>query len=171
MNEQYKYSSAIDFLHLVHAFFQGAARFSEDEVITPHDLAEKLGLPEKEISTALEHATSLGIIARHGQPGAWYYGRKNGLVAPGVVMNIEVEGSFNTETGTYRLGEPQAVETITATEVPNRRAAIVFMHPEETAITVLDNGQIELEDEFNEVILTAAVAKKLLEALGFIGGY
>ena len=119
-------------------------RLGPEELITAADLAERLQAPVEAVELGLRGAVHFNIASLHGQPGAWYYGRKNGMP----------------------VYEPISIEP-----VPNRRAGIVFMHPDETEIVVLDNKQIEMKDEFNEVILTPAVAKKLLEALGFIGGY
>ena len=119
----------------------------EDELVSATDLAEKLGAPEEMVERALNEAAHFDIASLHGRPCAWYFGRRNGLPAPDVSQVVEIQS------------------------VPNRRAGIVFMHPDETEIVVLENKQIEMKDEFNEIIVTPGVAKKLLEALGFIGGY
>lgn len=64
-----------------------------------------------------------------------------------------------------------SVETIEIKGIENRRAAIVFMHPAETEIGVFSTGKLEISDEFNTVILDAAVIAKLRTFLEQCGGY
>lgn len=68
-------------------------------------------------------------------------------------------------------GRHPSVETIEIKGIENRRAAIVFMHPAETEIGVFSNGKLEISDEFNTVILDAAVIAKLRTFLEQCGGY
>ena len=146
MTEQFQYVSGVDFLHVINVVFQEIARRGSNELVTAEGLAEQLDIPEQHISKALDHAVGFGIAARHGQPGAYYFGQASG---------------WETRTNT---------ETINVDEVPNRRAAIVFMHPEETEIEFSESGCLELTDEFNGVIFTPTVVDKLRRFLGISEG-
>ncbi|MBI2278175.1 MAG: winged helix-turn-helix transcriptional regulator [Dechloromonas sp.] len=66
-----------------------------------------------------------------------------------------------------RLPElPPADETIEIKAPADRRGPIVMAHPDETVIGVFTNGQIEIADEFNTVVLTKAVVAQLRDFVG-----
>lgn len=62
--------------------------------------------------------------------------------------------------------EELQAEQIEIKGVADRRAPVVMAHPDDTEIGIFSNGRIEISDEFNSLILTDGVVRKLRAFLG-----
>lgn len=83
-----------------------------------------------------------------------------------LVENLEPEPEATAPLMAEMQERATTEETIEIKGIPDRRGPITMMHPDETEIGIFSSGRIEITDEFNSVLLTEGVVRKLR---GFLG--
>lgn len=74
---------------------------------------------------------------------------------------LQIKGRFIPE-----LDPVPPTESIDIQAPANRRAPIVLTSAEQTELSIFASGRLEIRDEFNQVVISGALLKKLQRFLG-----